>query len=170
MMRPVNDHLEDAATMLAERRARLERLLERRLVPPVPTSIPVERRDHLLGEARQLFWDELSWEQLTAEERERGSQRVERMFPGLLALVVGLLAARLPEDSGEAVPPRPGVVEEILLFLAGRAVDAANDVEPGADSVHDITCRLMDLILYRLHNLTLDEIERVEIARLEGDE
>ena len=80
------------------------------------------------------------------------------MFPGLLALVVGLLAARLPEDSGEAVPPRPGVVEEILLFLAGRAVDAANDVEPGADSVHDITCRLMDLILYRLHNLTLDEI------------
>lgn len=159
-----------AAKLLAERRARLGRLLGRGFAPATgAATLPPPRREHLLQEATELYWNELSWEQVTAEERTVGTQRVERMFPGLLALVDGLLlgagADRPPEASGRAA-----IVEAVLSFLADRvACDGAED-ESDAPIAREITLRLMDLVLYRAHGLTAEEIERIEIARLMGDE
>ncbi len=164
------DDAHAAAAFLAARRARLERRLARRLAPPAPSSLPAERLGHLLDEARELYWNELSWEQLTSDEREGGSQRVEYMFPGFLALVDALLLGEA-DDARRHASYRPGVVERVLRFLAARCVAAPVDrADSDAALAVELTRRLIDLVLYRLHELCADEIERAEIARLEGDE
>jgi hypothetical protein len=53
---------------LARRRARLEKILQTALVPPRSSGIPADRRQFLLEEAEDLYWNELEWEKLTAEE------------------------------------------------------------------------------------------------------
>ncbi|HEX7118505.1 MAG TPA: hypothetical protein VF212_06955 [Longimicrobiales bacterium] len=165
-----NDARLASEALLAWRRGRLERLIGRRLDRPGPSALPPERRRHLLDEARELYWNELSWEQLTAEERVDGSQRVERMFPGFLALVDGLLQPAADGPAG-CVARRAGVVEEILRFLAAQCVAPEDEDGVGdAPVAAELTARLLDLVLYRLHALSDDEIERAEIARLKGDE
>lgn len=155
--------------ILSRRRRRIEWLTGRALAPPRPTAISPERLNHLVEEAAALYWNELSWEQITAEESSGGAPRVERIFPGFLAFVEGLLVREAPPDSPVAATSRPDVVEEIARFLAARctALKAEGD-EPIAEL--EVTTRLLDLVLYRLHALRADEIERLEIARLEGDE
>lgn len=155
--------------ILSRRRGRIERWTGRTLAPPEPTGIPPAHLRHLVEGAVALYWDEWEWERVAAEESRGGGSRVERIFPGLLAFVEGLLVDEAPPDSPVAATPRPDVVEEIARFLAARCAE----LRAGGDAFvteYDITTRLLDLVLYRLHALGAEEIERLEIARLEGDE
>jgi hypothetical protein len=59
------------------------------------------------------------------------------------------------------------VVEEILLFLAGQFLNNAEEVSSGADSekvlwAREMSGRLVDLVLYRLHGLSPDQREQVD--------
>jgi hypothetical protein len=56
---------------LARRRAHLERVLQHPLVSPRASGLDAERRQFLLEEAEDLYWNELEWEKLTAEEMSR---------------------------------------------------------------------------------------------------
>lgn len=156
---------------LSRRRARLERLLARPVERPEGSALAPQRRSFLREEAEELYWNELSWEKLTAEELARGSIVVELAFPGFLAFIDGLLLREAGPDSPVPASPRPEVVEDVLLFLSGRCVDleAGDDEEEGAME-RELTLRLMDLVLYRLHGLDGEDVERLELARLAGDE
>jgi hypothetical protein len=64
------------------------------------------------------------------------------------------------------------VVEDILGFLAARVVeleDGLSAPDPdGAERMRadlDMTSRLIDLVLYRFHELGPPEVERVEAER-----
>ncbi|HEX7049043.1 MAG TPA: hypothetical protein VF188_02435 [Longimicrobiales bacterium] len=155
--------------LLARRRARIVRITGRELAGSAACTLPAARAAHLCDGAVELYWNELAWEQITAEEAVGGSQRVERMFPGFLAMIDGLL-----QHHAEAAwaPPRADVVDQLLLFLAGRCVDlacaAAREVETRSE--RELTLRLLDLVLYRRYALGPEEVERLEIARLGGDE
>src|SRR5690606_2257075 len=109
---------------LDARRFRIEEAVNRALVPAGSGtgSLPREQIDHLVREAEDLYWNELAWEELTDEERVAGGHLTELVFPGLLALVDGLL---LEFRGGAGSPrPHPEVVEEILHFLADRFTEA----------------------------------------------
>ena len=58
---------------LAQRRARIERLLKRSLVVPSAPALPPERRRFLREEAEELYWNELAWEKLPATIREHAT-------------------------------------------------------------------------------------------------
>jgi hypothetical protein len=155
---------------LARRRARLEKLLQHPLVPPRASGVPEAKRTFLREEAEELYWNELSWEKLTAEELQRGSIVVEMAFPGFLAFIDGLLLREAGPDSPVPASPRPQVVEDVLLFLSGRYVELDGQTDAEAAMEREMTLRLMDLVLYRLHRLQGEDVERLELARLAGDE
>ncbi len=155
---------------MARRRARLERLLGRPLPPPRAAQVPEDRRRFLLEEAEELFWNELAWEALTAEEREGGSELVELTFPGFLALVDGLLLSEVRPDSPAPPTPRPQVVEDILLFLAERRVERDDATEPEHVFERQAAERLFDLVLYRLHSIPVQRIDRLELSTSGGEE
>jgi hypothetical protein len=141
------------------RRARLEKILMQPLVAPRGSGVTEESRQFLLEEAEDLFWDELEWEKLTSEEMsEGGSSLVERTFPGFLAFIDGLLLKEAHALSPEPARPRPEVVEDILLFLARRYLELLPWTEPEARLERSWTERLIDLVLYRLHGLSLDRL------------
>ncbi len=144
---------------LARRRARLEKILQTALVPPRSSGIPADRRQFLLEEAEDLYWNELEWEKLTAEEMVGGRELVEFAFPGFLAFIDGLLLKEANADSPVPANPRPEVVEDILLFLATRYLELLPDVEPQCVLERDMTERLIDLVLYRLHNIAVDRLQ-----------
>ena len=155
---------------VARRRAHLERILQHPLVSPRSSGLDAERRQFLLEEAEDLYWNELEWEKLTAEEMsQHGSALVEFAFPGFLAFINGLLLKEVNADSTAPATPRPEVVEEILLFLATRVLELLPEQEDQASLEREMTARLIDLVLYRLHNIPVDGIDRFEIARLQGD-
>lgn len=170
MIEPIPRGLSRPERFLAQRRARLERILGRWLPAPPPSAIAPERRRFLLEEAEELYVNELAWEQITDEEMAGGSQLVELTFPGFLAFIEGLLVTGVPPDSPAPATPRPDVVEAALLFLAGRCMELEDAAEPGTRVEGELTRRLMDLVLHRLHRLRPEEIDRLEIARLAGDE
>jgi hypothetical protein len=144
---------------VARRRARLERLLQQPLVPPRSSGAPPERREYLLEEAHDLYWNELEWEKLTAEEMsEGGSELVELAFPGFLAFVDGLLLKEASPDSPVPATPRPEVVEDILLFLATRYLELLSETDPQLRLEREMTHRLVDLVLYRLHGISVDGV------------
>jgi hypothetical protein len=157
-------------TLLASRRARLERLLGRSLGQPRTgprTSLSPKVRSFLLEEAEDLYWNELEWEHVTDEEALEEGPLAELTFPGFLAFVRGLLLTEVMPDAKAPASPRPEVVEDILSFLASRVVD----LEDGTTDVDDeerlplelaTTSRLLDLVLYRYHELDASDIERVE--------
>jgi hypothetical protein len=125
--------------------------------------LPADRVYHLLREAEELYWNELSWEQATDEEVVSGGRLTELAFPAFLAFVDGLL----PNESRADAPPHPDVVEEILLFLSERFLRFTVDLEEGADSqrvvwARAMTARLIDLVLFRLFQLTRAECEAME--------
>ncbi|MEJ2187486.1 MAG: hypothetical protein P8Z36_16395 [Gemmatimonadota bacterium] len=74
-----------------------------------------------------------------------------------------LLSETLP-DAASPATPRPEVVEDVLKFLARRrlALDAGTDVQGSMEA--KVTTRLMDLVLYRLHGVQVEEVERLEQA------
>ena len=156
---------------LARRRARLETLLQHPLVPPRSSGIDEEKRTFLMEEAEELYWNELEWERLTAEEMSSGgSALVEFAFPGFLAFINGLLLKEVNEDSLAPAAPRPEVVEDILLFLSKRCLELLPETEDTLALEREMTTRLIDLVLYRLHGIPVDGIDRLEIARSEEDD
>jgi hypothetical protein len=144
---------------LARRRARLEKILQTALVPPRSSNIPPDRRKFLLEEAEDLYWNELEWEKLTSEEMEGGRELVEFTFPGFLAFVDGLLLKEANPDSPVPANPRPEVVEDVLLFLSTRYLELLPETEPQPKLERDMTERLIDLVLYRLHNIAVDRVQ-----------
>lgn len=156
---------------IARRRARLERLLQHSLVPPRDSGASPERRRFLREEAEELYWDELEWERLTAEEMSQGgSELVEFAFPGFLAFIDGLLLDEVNADSAAPATPRPEVVEEVLLFLATRYLELLAETDPERVLEREMTERLTDLVLYRLHDLPVDGVDRFELARRESED
>lgn len=164
-----------ASTLLGGRRERMERILNRPLTPPMtgpnrPLSEP--SREYLLGEAHDLYWNELEWEHITDEEALEGGPLTEQAFPGFLAFVRGLLLHEVMPDSKAPPSPRPQVVEELLEFLANRVVELDERTTEGTEgdgsklrSELDMTSDLVDLVLYLYHELDAEEIERVEAER-----
>jgi len=156
---------------IARRRAHLERVLQHPLVPPRSSGIDAERRNYLREEAEDLYWNELEWEKLTAEEMSQGgSALVEFAFPGFLAFINGLLLKEVNSDSLAPASPRPEVVEDILLFLATRCLELLPVTDQKLVLERDMTARLIDLVLYRLHGIPVDGIDRLEIARMEEED
>ncbi|MEJ2215836.1 MAG: hypothetical protein P8099_04385 [Gemmatimonadota bacterium] len=156
----------DAAVgrLIAHRRQRLERILQRRLTRPAASGISEKRRRFLREEAEELYWNELSWEQLTGEEGLAESGLVEFTFPGFLAMVEGLLLQEALPDAKASATPRPEVVEDILQFLARRRLDLDRDADRQSHMEAAVITRLMDLVLYRLHGVQVEEVERLERA------
>lgn len=151
------------------RRARVFDAIDRPLKPAGAGAEPLaaERVEFLLREAEDLFWNELSWEELTDEEEIEGGHLTELVFPGFLAFVEGLLVERVPADAKAPARPHPDVVEEILRFLGERFAAFSAELEQGADSqrlvwARAMTARLVDLVLYRLYRLTPEELEELE--------
>ena len=150
---------------LARRRARLEQVLQHPLVIPRASGVSPERRQFLLEEAQELYWNELEWERLTAEEMKAGgSELVELTFPGFLAFVDGLLLKEAKPDSKVPACPRPEVVEDVLNFLATRYLELLPETEAAHRLEREMTERLVDLVLYRLHGLAVDSAERLGLT------
>src|SRR5690606_30806824 len=108
------------AALLRERRRILQEAVGRPLQPPPGSSdspLLPERREHLLDELRELYWNDLEWENVTEEERMEGGSLPELTFPGVLALTRGLLLTEVAADALAAADPRPEVVEAFLDFL-----------------------------------------------------
>jgi len=164
-----------AGTVLAGRRERFERALGRALTPPAhvsPEALPPANREYLLDEAKDLYWNELEWEHITDEEALDEGPLTELIFPGFLAYVRGLLLSEVMPDAKAPAMPRPQVVEDLLLFLAGRVVELGEqvgdeDAEAGGRIPRelDATSHLLDLSLYLYHGLKGPEIERLEAER-----
>ena len=145
------------------RRARIREAVGRS--GPEFSCIPLssERLDFLRREAEELYWNELAWEQITDEEVVQGGHLTEMVFPGFLAFVEGLLARG-------AAQPHPDAVERILAFLGDRFVELSAALEAGADSRRKVwaramTCQLIDLVVYRLLDVSSAERERLEAGR-----
>jgi len=154
--------------LLARRRARLERVLQHPLVVPRGSGVSPERRQFLREEAEELYWNELEWEKLTAEEMAvGGSALVELAFPGFLAFVDGLLLKEATADSKVPACPRPEVVEDVLLFLSTRCLELIGGSAPEQRLEREMTERLVDLVLYRLHGLEVDAARRLELSHLD---
>jgi hypothetical protein len=151
---------------LARRRARLEKLLQNPLVPPRDSGASAERRTFLREEAEELYWNELEWEKLMAEEMSKGgSELVEMAFPGFLAFIDGLLLKEASPDSPVPASPRPEVVEDVLLFLARRCLELLPETSAECRLEREMTQRLVDLVLYRLHGLEVDGVDPFEVSR-----
>ncbi len=164
-----------ATILLGGRRGRIERTLGRALGPSAVDSdgpLTDEGRTYLLGEAEDLYWNELEWEHITDEEALEGGAITQLTFPGLLAYVRGLLLEEVMPDSLSPASPRPQVVEGVLAFLASRIVEiedglAAPDVAE-ADRLRielDLTSNLVDRVLYLYHGLSEEDVERLETVQ-----
>jgi hypothetical protein len=148
------------------RKARIRDALERPVGPvnAETAPLPPDHVEFLCREAEDLYWNELSWEELTDEEEIAGGHLTELVFPGLLSFVDALLVAEAPGDSLSPARPHPDAVEAILTFLAERYTGLTAELEGGADSermvwARAMTARLIDLVLYRLYDLSPAEQE-----------
>ena len=163
-----------ATTLLTGRRERVERILGRPLgEPSAPGDEPTEEtRTYLLGEAQDLYWNELEWEHITDEEALEGGAITELTFPGMLAYVRGLLLEEVMPDSLSPANPRPQVVMDVLAFLANRVVELEDSLaEPDPDEENrqraevDMTSSLIDRVLYLYHGMSEEDVEQVEAAQ-----
>jgi len=162
------------STLLAGRVKRIEQILGHTLPEPLPPSLkPLleSERNHLLGAAEELYWNELEWEKLTGEERLDEEFLTELAFPGFLAFVRGLLLSVTMPDSLAPPRPSPEIVQVVLGFLASRVVELEENtsISDGEDREHreaelKMTSRLVDLVLYLLHDLGPEDIGKVEAA------
>jgi hypothetical protein len=161
-----------ASTLLEARRERLERLLGHPLADATPSSgepLTSEGRGYLIGEAESLYWNDLEWEHITDEEALEQGRLTQLTFPGFLAFVRGLLLHEVMPDSMAPASPRPQVVEDVLRFLTGRVVELeeglANPLDGEGDRLRaelEVTSHLVDLVLYLLHGVSEEDIERIE--------
>ncbi|HET7274126.1 MAG TPA: hypothetical protein VFI91_03040 [Longimicrobiaceae bacterium] len=151
------------------RRARILDALDRPAERAGSSAAPLsaDRCEHLRSEAEDLYWNEISWEELMDEEAVGGGHLTELVFPGFLAYVDGLLVERVPDDALAPAQPHPDAVEEILTFLGEQYADLTMKIEAGADSERLVWNRamssaLIDLVLYRLYRVTPSEREEIE--------
>ena len=161
-----------AKTLLDARRERLERLLGRRLDPPVTGgagALTEEARGYLMGEAEYLYWNDLEWEHITDEEALEEGPITQLTFPGFLAFIRGLLLHEVMPDSIAPASPRPEVVEDILTFLARRVVELEDGLAEAEDgeverrqSELEMTSDLIDLVLHEFHGVGPKDMERIE--------
>ncbi|HEV2130163.1 MAG TPA: hypothetical protein VGR27_03645 [Longimicrobiaceae bacterium] len=147
------------------RRARVIAVVERPLHPPACEPLQPSHLAYLLREAKDLYWNEMAWEQLTDEEVISGGRFTELVFPALLAFIDGLLLEDSATDA--AARPHPDAVEAILTFLGERYAACSAQLEAGADSQRLVwerlmTAHLIDLVLCRLYRLSPAEREEVE--------
>ena len=156
-------------TLLEGRREKIERALGRPLSFPAPASgrdLSESERDHLRNSATDLYLNELAWENITEEEQVEGEPLAELAFPGFLALIQGLLLEQVMPDSLAPANPRPEIAEDVVRFLAERVV-ALQDEMGGAgegDAEQEardlaLTDRLLDLVLFRLHDVDPTDVE-----------
>jgi hypothetical protein len=163
-----------AHTLLDARRERLERLLGRPLQTPAAQAdhpLSDEARSYLLGEAENLYWNDLEWEHITDEEALEEGPITQLTFPGFLAFIRGLLLEEVMPDAMAPANPRPQVVQEILVFLAGRVIELedslAGSQEEDTEKLRmelEMTSQLIDLVLYQFHDVRPEERERIEAA------
>ncbi|TVP42343.1 MAG: hypothetical protein EA350_16240 [Gemmatimonadales bacterium] len=158
---------EAVSKLLAERRERLLTTTGRALrIPESDEKVPLtpEVRRYLFEEAVELYWNDLEWENVTQEERMEGGPLPELTFPGFLAYVRGLLLTRVQPDSLAPASPRPQVVEDLLVFLAGRLLDLHEEVREGtpidgdrAALEHRMTDGLLDRVLMTYHGIQAED-------------
>jgi len=163
-----------AATLLDARRERLEGILGRPLAEPTPATgepLTADGRRYLIGEAESLYWNDLEWEHITDEEALEEGRIAQLTFPGFLAFIRGLLLHEVMPDSKAPASPRPQVVEEVLRFLTGRVVELEESLAATANGEGDklrteleVTSQLVDIVLYLLHGLGEEDVERIEAA------
>lgn len=158
-----------AQAHLEIRRARVLDALDRPAHPVGSDAepLPAEQVEYLRREAEDLYWNELSWEEVTDEERIGDGHLTELVFPGLLAFIDGLLVEEVPGDSLAPARPHPDVVEAVLAFLAEQYTLLSSELEDGIDSekvvwARAMTARLIDLGMYRLYALDAAEREAID--------
>ncbi len=159
-----------AQTFVEARRANILEALERPAAGPDFEPLARVRLDFLLREAKELYWNEMAWEQLTDEEAIAGGHLTELVFPGFLTFVDGLLLNDVPDNAPAPAAPHPDAVEKILSFLGEQWAAFTAQLEAGADSQRLVwarlmTARLVDLVLYRLYCLSPAEREAADAGR-----
>ena len=166
--------LDSAAELIQDRRRVLQEVVGRLLPVPEGTEDPPlssDRLDHLLDELKNLYWNDLEWENVTEEERMEGGSIPELTFPGVLALTRGLLLTEVPVDSSSIPEPRPEVVEQFLQFLAGRIIELRETATGGPGEEGDraaldlrMTKGLLDRVLMEYHRLSPEDVGTLEQA------
>ena len=168
----MSDELALAARTLVEERVRaLRKLVGRELGPGdvVLRSTAAASRKHLFEEACELYWNEMSWEQITDEELTDGRELTEMVFPGLLTLIDAFLprgANGEPDRSRE----HRDVAHDFLCWLAARLVELRARREEGPEDKAQtrrettITDELIDLVMFRLYQISNEEMD--ELKRL----
>ncbi|MFQ5688850.1 MAG: hypothetical protein ACE5HQ_01075 [Gemmatimonadota bacterium] len=159
-----------AKTLIEERLRSLRKAVARRLAPVDIVLKPAtpEVRKHLFEEACELYWNELSWEEASDEERVGDVQLTEMVFPGLLTLLDALLP-RAPNGEPDRDREHRDVAHDFLLWLAARLVELRNSrPEENGDRIRlrrqaAVTDELIDLVAFRLYSLSDEEIERLQI-------
>jgi hypothetical protein len=99
---------------------------------------------------------------MAEEMSQGGSELVELAFPGFLAFIDGLLLKEAHEDSPRPASPRPEVVEDVLMFLSRRCLELLPETSAEGKLERWMTERLIDLVLYRLHGLPTDGVDRFD--------
>jgi hypothetical protein len=141
----------------------------RELLPHPPLErTPQEQHRHLYEETRELYENELAWEEESGEESTDSGAVVALVFPGTLALVDALVTSHTPGEEGEGGPHRDVVADfvdwlcrRLRLLRSGELRGSATDRAREAD----LTDRLIDLVLYRYCGLTSAEVERLDADR-----
>lgn len=161
-------------SLLSERRHRLQAEIGRPLrTPEGQPGIPLTeaQRTYLQDEAFDLYWNDLEWENVTEEERMEGGSLPELTFPGFLAFVRGLLLTQVKADSLAQASPRPEVVDDILVFLAGRLLDLTDEVEDLDSDEGDrsalefrMTDGLLDRVLMTYHGIQAEDAGTLDDA------
>jgi hypothetical protein len=155
-------------SLLHVRRRRLQQIIGRTLSDPVSgASAPLssDGMAYLLEELQELYWNDLEWENVTEEERMEGGGLPELTFPGVLAMVRGLLLTEVAPDALAQAEPRPEVVAAFLDFLADRIRELSDEAAgaPGDDGDRAaldlrMTEALLDRVLMQYHQLSPEEV------------
>jgi hypothetical protein len=93
----------------------------------------------------------------------------ELTFPGVLALVRGLLLLEVASDAATGPAPRPEVVEDFLGFLADRVFDLRETAAGGPGEEGDraalelrMTEALLDRTLLEFHRVSPEDVGTLE--------
>jgi hypothetical protein len=89
--------------------------------------------------------------------------------PGYLAFINGLLRKAVNRDSQAPASPRPEGVEDVLLFLSRRYLELLAETDADRRLEREMTERLIDLVLYRLHGLPVDGFDPFALSRHDED-